>query len=265
MPVAKIANFAFQNHTNITSVTISGSVTNIGLRPFTLCPNLTALNVAPQNAFYSSVNGVLLDKSQTALLAYPCGLGGGYTISNGITSIGDSAFYSCALTSVTISGSVTNFGPRPFGDCTNLTAITVAPQNSFYVSVDSVLFNQGQTTLIEFPGGRGGTYTITNLVAHIADFAFNNCPNLAGVTIPSSVTNLGIYAFQFCTSLASVAIPGSVTSVGLGAFGNCASLTNATIAQGVAILGDYSFQYCSSLTNAMVPGSVNRIGYAAFS
>ena len=44
------------------------------------------------------------------------------TIGNGVTSIGDYAFYNCSsLTSVTIPDSVTSIGSSAFSGCSNLT------------------------------------------------------------------------------------------------------------------------------------------------
>ena len=63
--------------------------------------------------------------------------------------------------------------------------------NSFYSSVNGVLFDKNQFTLIEFPGGVGGSYTIPGSVTSIGSDAFVSCTNLTSVTIPGSVTNIG--------------------------------------------------------------------------
>ena len=43
--------------------------------------------------------------------------------------------------------------------------------NSVYSSVDGVLFDKSQTTLIQCPGGKAGSYTIPNSVTSIGDDA----------------------------------------------------------------------------------------------
>ncbi|MBR1656394.1 MAG: leucine-rich repeat domain-containing protein [Prevotella sp.] len=78
------------------------------------------------NTAYSSIDGVLFNKSQTELVCYPGGKQGAYTIPNSVTSIGSSAFYGCTgLTSVTIGNSVTSIGWAAFDGCTGLTSVTI--------------------------------------------------------------------------------------------------------------------------------------------
>ena len=146
-----------------------------------------------------------------------------------VTSIGYQAFSFCtSLTSVTIPNSVTSIEGQAFGSCTSLTNISVDAANVVYSSLDGVLFNKAQTTLILFPGGRGGGYAIPSSVTSIGSYAFFYCPSLTSVTIPNSVTNIGFAAFSGCTSLTSVTIPNSVTSIGNSAFGSCTNLTSLT-------------------------------------
>ena len=90
------------------------------------------------------------------------------------------------------------------------------------------MFDKAQATLLEFPGGLGGSYSIPNSVTRIGDDAFYHCWSLTNVTIPSSVTNIGTNAFDDCTSLTSLTIPNSVASIGDEAFYGCGSLTNVT-------------------------------------
>jgi hypothetical protein len=286
--VTSIGEFAFSHCTSLASVTIGNSVTNIGDVVFDDCSRLSAITVDPLNPMYSSVDGVLFNLAQTTLIEYPGGITGAYTIPGSVTSIGGSAFQQCqdltsvtipntvtnigddafigstSLTSVTIPNRVTNIGINAFSDCISLTAITVDTNNPSYGSVDGVLFNLAQTTLIEYPGGITGAYTIPSSVTCIRESAFTYCTSLTSVTIGSSVTNIGDYAFAGCTSLASVTIPNSVTSIGESTFADCTSLTGVTIPNTVTNIGEDAFAYCTSLTNVTIPNSVTNIGEYAF-
>jgi hypothetical protein len=136
-----------------------------------------------------------------------------------------------------------------------LKAITVDPRNSVYSDVDGVLFNRSLTTLVTYPGGIPGSYTIPNSVTSIGDSAFSSCGSLASVTIPNSVTSIGKDAFRSCSSLASVTIGNSVTSIADNAFSDCTSLTGVYF-QGNAPTWDCSvFSWDFNATAYYLPGT----------
>jgi hypothetical protein len=190
--VTSIGNYAFMNSYALVSVTIPQGVASIGDLSFAGCHNLTAITVSEQNPWYSSVDGVLFNKNQTMLCAYPGGKSSSYTIPQTVTSIGTGAFAFCpALTSVTIPQTVTSIGNGAFQGCPKLTNLAI-PCN------------------------------VTNIGAG----AFQGCPKLTSVVIPQGVTSIGHEAFNHCSSLTSVVIPQGVTSIEFHAFNYCSSLTN---------------------------------------
>ena len=122
--VTTIADWAFVGCT-FTNVTIPNSVTNIGNGVFSRCPNLIAITADPLSTAYTSVDGVLFNKDQTALIACPGAKGGSYTIPSTVSNIGADAFSDCAsLTSITIPNSVTNIADAAFDRC-GLTNVTI--------------------------------------------------------------------------------------------------------------------------------------------
>jgi len=243
-PVTSIGDWAFEFCGGMTSVTIPDSVTNIGSGAFFVCSSLTGA-VIPDSVSSIGYDAFLGSGLETA------------TIPDGVTSIAQGAFASCPnLTSVTIGNGVTDIGSPVFDYCSRLTNITVAAPNPAYISLNGVLFNKAQTTLVVFPGGRGGNYVIPNGVVTVGSYAFYLCGNLTNVTLPDGVTTIGSYAFNFCTNLASMRIPDSVTTIGTAAFSACASLgPSVTVGNGVHSIADYAFSACTNLSNITFRGN----------
>ena len=309
--VTSIGDSAFNDCDGLVSVTISAGVTSIGDRAFRACPDLTSIVVDDASASYASVDGVLFNRSLTTVLQYPGGRTEDYTIPEGVTSIGGSAFAYCTgLGSVTIPGSlisiagsafygckslahvtipagVTTIGASAFSGCTSLMAISVDADNMSFCSVDGVLLNESQDTLIAYPPGRIGDYVVpgpvssigarafygcnnltsvvlTNGVTDLGARAFCDCINLTSVTLADSVTSIGDFAFLHCTALASIVIPRSVTSIGNSAFHFCTNLTDVTLSDGTTSIGTYAFAICTALTSVTIPRSVTTIGMGPF-
>jgi hypothetical protein len=131
----------------------------------------------------------------------------------------------------------------------------VDTNNPAYSSLDGVLFDKNQTTLIECPGGKTGKYTIPNSVTSVANYAFFSCTSLTDVTIPNGVTAIGAYAFDYCTSLGKVTVPGSVLSIGFDAFIACSSLTAVYFQGNTPNVNSNAFYGQTATTLYYLPGT----------
>lgn len=146
----------------------------------------------------------------------------------------------------------------------SLIAINVDSDNNHYSSIDGILFNYSQDTLIQCPGGK--IYVnILDRVTFIENYAFSGCGGLIAITIPEGVTSIGNYVFRGCSSLTTVTIPDGVTAIGEFAFSDCRSLASVTIGKGVMAVERFAFFYCSGLTSVVLPEGVTDIGERAFS
>ncbi|GHU39933.1 hypothetical protein FACS1894190_06130 [Spirochaetia bacterium] len=246
--VTSIGNYAFQNCSNLESVTMGSGVISIDYYAFGNCTSLESVTI-PDSVTSIGDSAFSYCTSLTSI-----------TIPNSVTSIGGSAFDWAGLTSVNIPDSVTTVG-NGFEQCDALTSITVDSGNSYYKSIDGVLFNKTDTTLIRYPSAKtGSTYTIPNSVTSISGYAFSRCTSLTSVTIPDSVTSIDYSAFSGCYGLTSVTIPNSVTTIGTTAFRSC-SLTSIIIPNSVTSIGIGAFEG-TSLTSVTIGSGVTIADYA---
>ena len=208
-------------------------------------------------------------------------------IENGVTSIGENAFYDCShLTSVTIGNSVTSIGDYAFGGCHDLTSVTIG--NSV-TSIGDYAFSECYSLT---------SVTIGNSVTSIGDYAFpdskwydnqpdglfyagkvlycykGTMPSNTKIDIKEGTTQIRGYAFQGCKGLTSVTIPNSVTNIGERVFSGCSSLASIIVDKGNpyydsrddcnAIIETKSNTLISGCKNTIIPNSVTNIGSSAF-
>ena len=297
--VTGIGDRAFAYCDNLTIVMIGDSVISIGRAAFDDCTVLASITVDKNNPYYKSVDGNIYSKDGKLLVIYAPGKNEtSFVIPDGVTSIGESAFYSCdSLTSVEIPDSVTAIGEWVFYGCTSLTSIV-----------------------------------IPHSVTSIGDFAFSSCDSLTSIIIGNGVTSIGDFAFSYCYKLVEVynlsdlniekgsedngeighyaidiytsrsedskvfensdgfifyengdicyllgyvgdntviTLPGSCNGKNYAiyqyAFYECEILTSVVIPDGVTSIGNSAFYSCDSLTSVTIGNSVTSIGDYAFS
>ena len=198
-----------------TSIILKNDTKGIAYGAFSRCSNLTDISIPASVTTISKSAFNWCDGLKTII------------IPSTITTIDDYAFNCCKnLTSISIPTSVTTIGSCAFRVCCSLTSIDVEKNNSNYTSIDGILYNKQQTTLVAYPGAKSGSITIPSSVKTIENNAFFYCNGLTSITLPSSVNTIGDYAFSECSSLSSIMIPLSVTSIGIYAFSYCSALSS---------------------------------------
>ena len=249
-----IAPNAFNYALNLTRITLPLSMTEIG-----------------EYAFYNAENLAIIE------------------IPDWTAKIGGYAFYGCrSLKEINIPKGVTDIGRFVFGGCESLTDIRVSEENTAYASWDGILLDKAMTTVLTFPGGRGGersglpagvqalgdgAYSGCHLLVHaevpqgvtsIGSFAFDGCSGLEGISIPDSVQTIGQCAFRYCNQLKNIRLPAALKEVQFGLFDRCENLVSVELPEGLTAIYQSAFEDCTGLRELVLPDSVTDIGYAAF-
>jgi len=226
--VTSLQGLAFSSCTGLTSLSIPASVINIEYFTFYNCTYLIKVEI--NNPTYSSLEGVLFNKTKSVLIQCPTTKTGSYIIPSSVTLIEKMAFSDCSnLTSITIPPTVTSILEGAFSNCSGLTSFTFPPK-----------------------------------VTSIAKGLLMYCTGLKSVSIPSSVDSIGAVAFYECTGLTSIMIPTSVKAIESEAFSNCIGLTSMAIPSSVSSIANRAFYGCIGLTSLFIPSSVTTIGSEAF-
>ena len=222
-------------------------------------------------------------------------------VEDGVTSIGDYAFYFCNMTSVTIPEGVTNIGACAFYDCSSLTNVTI-PDSMTHIGYEAFCYCNSLANAY-FGGSNAdfskikiesGNYDLTDAVVYGSLADGGTCDNyswiltqdgmltvsgngaidtrpwypyrrqITAIVLETGITNIGVATFSGCASLERVMIPGSVTSIGVSAFVGCSSLTSVVIPEGVKQIEESTFERCTKLENVRLPKTLKRVCDCAF-
>ena len=207
-------------------------------------------------------------------------------IREGVTSVGDYAFYFSDVEQVDFPSTLTHLGDGAFAfssvkrialpasfrtlyaatfqGCRDLEEFQVDSENPYFCNdVMGVLFNKDKTTLYLAPPTLEGSYTIPDTVKEISVLAFQYS-GLSRITIPQSVTTISAGAFYYCSELKEIVIPDGVTSIGDTAFCGCTSLSQVQLSQNLYSIGENAFTDCTEITKITFPKMLSNIKAQAF-
>ena len=133
--------------------------------------------------------------------------------------------------------------------CTALAEINVQAGNSHYSSKDGVLLSGDGKSILWFPMGKEGEYTLPSTVTTVGDYAFRNC-RIETFHFADGLKSIGKYAF-YNSSVKEVSLPSTVKQIPTGLFQKCADLTTVHLGKNTEMLGDYVFDGCP-ITNLYI-------------
>ena len=194
---------AFSYNKDIKSVRLPDAITQIPYKPFSGCTNLKNIRLPDsvtqidEDAFG---NCDLQEQVVQEIVS-----------SDNITFIGSRAFEGNKnIYTVHIGKNVEyiqtetfNYMSTPsFNDCTNLTSITVSPENQTYTSINGLLCSKDGRSLLYVPVGISGRLDVPAGIETIGREAMHYAFSIKIVHIPKSVKKIGSDAFPIeCTDV----------------------------------------------------------------
>ena len=175
----------------VTRFFIPKTIESIPYPPIGNMVEIKGVEVAEDNPWFCSPDGILMNKAQTRIIYYPQGREGSfYEIPSTVKTIGTNAFsWNETLTEIYIPDTVTNIEFSAFGSCLNLEKIRLPAS-----------------------------------IKSLAGQMFWHCDYLKEVIIPEGVEEIGEGFFGQCMSLKKVEFPASVKSLGEEMFLECGEL-----------------------------------------
>lgn len=281
-----IADDAFNECGNLTSVVVPAGVTSLGTRAFADCLGLTSITLPASlrsigdNAFRgaSSVTDVYCTADADSVTWLDCDnvqafKPGKATICHVTDSLAWQAKFPDA--NVTFAGDIPVFSYTAtnrisiFDDITKFAGATAVLSHVFDEATGrgTVVYDREVTNIAYYCFKEVAALTAISVpptVKTIGSDAFSNCANLTDVQLPDNIESIGSFAFQNCSSLINVNLPASLTVIDYDLFIGCSALADITIPAGVTTIRSSAFKDCRSLTRIDIPATVNSIWTDAF-
>lgn len=241
-PVTAVTAYAFSYPSTVTHIHLPSTVVDAGNPPVALAGSIQNLSVAEGNPVFSSRDGVLFNRDQTRLVRVPSAWPGAtFVVADKVIRIDGEAFSQCRnLKRIVLPRGLAEVGEAAFSSCPGLTDFEVEDGNPVFRSVGGVLFDGRGDTLIQYPQGRAGPYTVPDGVTAIGASAFADCDGLSAIELPAGLTRIGPWAFRSCEGLWHVTIPDKVETIAEGSF-HQAGLATVLVGRGVTLIGDSAF------------------------
>ena len=263
--VTKIADKAFANCKVMESISISGSVVQVGNLQWgkykTDCSELPFYNCTSLKRvrFEDGVQPIVLGSHNY----------GGNSTSQNYLACNKGLFSSCPLEEVYVGRNITYledvdhsfesyphaYGYSAFYDQPKLAKITISPS---VTDIPSYLFKDCKNLV---------TLTINGSLVKIPEHAFDGC-NISSLILPNSVETISDYAFTNNVGMKSANIGTAVKIIGNNAFSGCTVLADITLGTSLQSIGNEAFMSVGSLAtswNSLIfPESLTSIGIKAF-
>ncbi len=258
--LASSASQTYQLNKAITAVLSDGVLTVSGKGAM---PNYISKTASPWNSKKDEIKKIIIEE--------------------GITSIGNYAFYGCTgVTEISLPNSLLTIGTTAFADNQSLAKLVIpdsvtkigkAAFANTYKLTDIQLGQKLQTIdAYAFQGCAVTEITIPSSVSSISELAFYGATSLRSIYVDSENSNYTsadgvllskdgktLYLVPINKSGSSYTVPNGVTKIEQNAFLKNANIKEINFPSSLTSIGDWAFAY-SNLESLVLPDSVSTIG-----
>ncbi len=237
--VVFLSEEAFEGGYNLDTINVGANISELDPDAFKNC-YVYEINVPENNPYFSTVDGIVYNKSGDTLVVYPLGQGSTYYVPDNVVDA-----------NVILEKDYYSWITLEFGE--NCKA---------FKEVDGITYSGDMTIVISCDPEKTGSYNMPDTVTDIKEFAFSGS-KLSSVTVSDNVSELVYNVFSYCNNLETITLPDTLTSIGESAFfeSNLKNLTR--LPTSLTDIGDNAFAG-TNLTSMTIPSSVNTIGNSAF-
>lgn len=204
--VTIIGKEAFMSNTEITSVTIPASITNIGDRAFNGCANLREISLQDNNRDVLHFGNGVFENCKTGKVF----IGRNVTntplrgmkslktieLGSGITKLNDFELFDTGIETISIPSQVVIIGKGALGNCWSLQSLKANKANSKYESDAGILYNKGKTEIVCYPSKKADTKFICPAsIVTVLPYAFCESKNLTEIIFQTKLNNICENAF----------------------------------------------------------------------
>lgn len=237
--VTYLSEEAFDGGHNLVSVNIGKNISELNPDAFAYC-SVSEINVSEQNPHFSTLDGVVYNKSGDTLVVYP--LGQGYT------------YY--------VPDNVVDANVMLEKDYYSYIQLVFSENSKAFKEVDGVTYNADMTIVISCDPEKTGSYNMPDSVTAIKEFAFSGS-QLSSISVSDNVSEIVYNAFSYCNNLETIKLPDTLTSIGDSAFFESNLKNLKTLPDSLNNIDGNAFAG-TSITDMEIPASVTEIGYNAF-